>query len=343
MGNNTQHIIAYLENRLTAEERESFEALLDNSAELQQELKDICFVWETSAELKLHKQVDTLKNWDELSGRIAIDKYRKKIWYFARNIAAVLMIPLFLSTVFLFRTIRNRDKIPVQQLELTSANGLVTKVKLSDGTEVWLNSGSKLSYPQYFTGDVRRVMLSGEAYFKVEADKTNRFEVETSNDVKVAAYGTEFNVCAYEEDPFIDATLVTGNIEVAIVPGKNNDVVNISEGQQAVFDKNNNNIQIAEANLAVKTSWKDGKMVFRRTGMVEITRRLSRHFNVDIRLEGKELYHYEYSASFTNETLEDILYLLEKSAPIKCRIIYPEESGEYTYTKKTVIISMRGK
>jgi ferric-dicitrate binding protein FerR (iron transport regulator) len=336
-----QFIIDYLENALTADERRSFEASLDKSIELQQELKEIRLVWESSLELKLHRQIDSAKNWKELSKKITVDKYQKKIRRFVRNMAALLMIPLVMATVILYRATQ-RDHIPAGQIELTSANGLVTKVTLSDGTEVWLNSGSKLSYPQYFTGDIRHVLLLGEAYFKVKADRTKRFEVLTVGGLTVSAYGTEFNVCAYEEDPVVEATLISGNIEAGTsVKNGTPDLINISAGQQVRYDKNNDKLEVADVNLAVKTSWKDGKMIFRRADMTEIMRRLARHYNVDIRLEGKELYDYEYSATFTTETLEEILYLLEKSAPIKCRIIYPEQSEDYTYTRKTVIISMK--
>ncbi|MDR1098326.1 MAG: DUF4974 domain-containing protein [Tannerella sp.] len=334
-----QYIIDYLENTLSADERRSFEASLSKSVELQQELEDIRLVWESSEELKFHRQIDSAKNWKELSKKITVDRYQKKFRYFVRNMAALLMIPLVIATFTLYR---QRNHIPAGQIELTSANGLVTKVTLSDGTEVWLNSGSKLSYPQHFTGDTRNILLWGEAYFKVKADRTNRFEVLTHDGLTVSAYGTEFNVCAYEEDPVVEATLISGNIEVGTsVKNGTPDLIKISVGQQVRYDKNKDRLEVADVNLAVKTSWKDGKMIFRRADMAEITHRLARHFNVDIRLEGKELYDYEYSATFTTETLEEILYLLEKSAPIKCGVIYPEQSEDYTYTRKTVIISMK--
>ncbi|MDR0393820.1 MAG: DUF4974 domain-containing protein [Tannerella sp.] len=340
---NTQHIIDYLEDTLSADERRSFEALLDNSPELQQELKDIRFIRESFAELSFHRRIDSTKNWTELSKKIAIDKYKRKLRYFIRNAAAILVIPLIITTAVLYRAVINGENIPAGQIEITSANGLVTKMTLPDGTEVWLNSGSKLSYPQYFTGDTRSVSLSGEAYFKVEADQANRFEVLTSDGTTVNAYGTEFNVCAYEDDPTVEATLISGNIEVGIPSVKHEKpgLINIPVGQQVLYDKDNGEYEIANVNLAVKTSWKDGKMIFRRANMTEITRRLARHFNVDMCLDGGELYNYEYSATFTTETLEEILYLLEKSAPIQCEILYPERSEDYTYTRKTVLISMK--
>ncbi|MDR1116484.1 MAG: DUF4974 domain-containing protein [Tannerella sp.] len=341
----TQHIIAYLENRLSPEERKSFETLLDHSADLRREAKEIRFVWESSEELRMRKRINTAKNWSELSRRITVDRYWNRLRTFSRNAAAILAIPLIITTIALFGMLKERDNMPVEQIELTSANGLVIKTVLPDGSEVWLNSGSKLSYPQRFAGNgSRNVSLSGEAYFKVKADEANPFEVTTNDGLKVCAYGTEFNVYAYDEERTIETTLVTGSVEVASPPAKGKpDTVALSKGQQAIFNRDSGSLAKVDVNLAVKTSWKDGKTIFRRADMTEVIRRLSRQFNVDIRLEGKELYDYEYSASFTTETLDEILSLLEKSAPIKCKVIYPEQSDDYTFTKKTVIISMKRK
>ena len=97
-------------------------------------------------------------------------------------------------------------------------------------------------------------------------------------------------------------------------------------------------MQTKEASLLAETAWREGKIVFRRTPMQEVVRQLSRHFNVDIQLQGKELYEYTYSATFTTETLTEILDLLEKTAPIRCEIIHPEPTADYAFSKKKVWI-----
>ncbi|MDR2913511.1 MAG: DUF4974 domain-containing protein, partial [Tannerella sp.] len=319
----------------------AFENLLDGSEELKQTLEEVRFIWNATDELKMHKQIDAAKNWKELSRRIKVDKYKKKLWFFVRNAAALLFIPIIIISIVLFKEIQERDNVPVEQIELTSANGLVTKVILLDGSEVWLNSGSKLSYPQRFIGDTRDVFLSGEAYFKVNSNQTNRFVVSVEDGLYVSAYGTEFNVSAYKEEQTIEATLVSGNIEVGLFAGEIAGATKVLHGQQVVFNKENRQVTIADINIAVETSWKDGKMIFRRAGMKDVMRSLSRRFNVDIHLDGEELHDYEYSATFTTETLDEILYLLEKTAPIKTKIIYPEQIDDYAFTKRKVIISMR--
>lgn len=337
MAIDTQHIIAFLEKQLPENEQRLFEEQIDASVELQKEVNDIAFIWKTSSNLKMHSNVDTVKSWDRISKRIRKDKYRNKFLYFFRNAAAILLLPILLFTGFLY--FNSGKNLSVKEIQISSAYGAVTKTTLPDGTEVWLNSGSKLTYPQIFTGNKRTVHLTGEAYFKVRSDKSNRFDVVTANELVVSAYGTEFDINAYHEDNSIGVTLVKGNVEVKNIDNSINK--DVTPGQYLVYDKENKSIKIEDAHLAVKTGWVEGKMVFRRASMTEVVRRLARHFNVDIHLEGKDLYDYEYSATFTTETLNEILCLLEKTAPIKYQIIAPEQSGDYSFSKKIVIISLK--
>lgn len=336
MNINTEHIIAYFEGRLSIEERNAFESLQQTSLDFKKEVDDIRFIWETTAELKLHKQINTEQNWKKVSKQIIADKYRKKILHFIRTSAAVLLVPVLIATYSLFNTLKEWNNIPVEQVEQTTAYGLISKVTLPDGSEVWLNSGSSISYPKRFVKNKRNVQLTGEAYFKVTADKSNRFDVLTLNGLQVSAYGTEFNVKAYEDEEKIETTLAKGHVEVSEVGQPTSKT--LRPGEQVVFYKNTNRMEVEKVNLAVETSWKDGKMIFRRANMNEITQRLARHFNVDIQLEGEELYDYKYSATFTTETLNEILLLLEKTAPIKCTVIEPKQTADFTYSKRTVII-----
>lgn len=293
------------------------------------------------AELELHNQVDTAGNWKQLSGRIQRHTLRVRMGRFVCNAAAILLLPALVSTYLLFSKVNEWSNLPVEMTEICSAPGIVSRVSLPDGSEVWLNSGSSLSYPTRFTDKKREVHLVGEAYFKVKSDPSNRFDVIASDRIRVSAYGTEFNVKAYADEGNIKATLAEGHIEAS--DRESTKTYTVSPGNQIVFNTENGEIEQKEINLAVVTGWKDGKTIFRRATMSEITRRLARQFNVSIILEGEELYDYEYSATFTTESLNDILYLLEKSAPIKCRMIEPEQTEDYSYSKRTVVISILNK
>lgn len=332
----TKHIIDYLEGQLSAEENIAFERQMHSSPDFKKEVDDIRFIWETTATLKLHKQVDKQRNWKKLSRRIAFERYQKKIFHFICTSAAVLLLPVLVGTFSLLHTLREWNNLPIEQVEMKTACGLISKIVLPDSSEVWLNSGSSISYPKRFVKNKREVQLVGEAYFKVKSNPSNRFNVSTPEGLQISAYGTEFNVQAYEEDDRIETTLAKGHVEVSET-GRSYSRI-LRAGEQVVYHKNSGRMEINKANLNVETAWKEGKMIFRHADMDEVAKRLSRHFNVDIRLEGKELYDYTYSATFTTETLRDILYLLEKTAPIRCTVIEPEQRDDFAYSRRTVII-----
>lgn len=301
-----------------------------------EEDKDFQFVMELSDRLKRQREVDVERNWQQLQKRVRQETWRFRMWQFVRTAAAVLLLPLLVLSGYLYERLDFWRNIPVKSIELTAAYGVVSKVVLPDGSEVWLNSGSKLVYPERFVGDNREVYLSGEAYFKVESDPEHRFDVCTSEGVTVSAFGTEFNVEAYQEDSQICATLAKGNISVG--QGESPDNRILKPGEQAVFDKQKRQLCLQPANLLAVTAWKEGKLVFRRTPMAEVAKQLSRRFHVDIQLEGETLFGYSYSATFTTETLDEILSLLEKTAPIRSEVIEPEQQSDLAFSRKKIVI-----
>lgn len=304
--------------------------------DIEQQNKDIEFILELTDRLKKQRQISVDENWTELHSRINREKYRDRFFTIVRRAAAILILPTLALSGYMYYELDHLKKQPIEQIELQTAYGVVSRVVLSDGTEVMLNSGSKLTYPERFVGGKRQVHLSGEAYFKVESDPDNRFEVLTSEGVTVSAYGTEFNVKSYDDDDEIEATLTRGKVEVEYSGSDINQDLN--PGEQAVFNKDMKNIKLYTVNLLTETSWKDGKIIFRRTPMEDVAKKLSRHFNVDIILKGEKVYDYAYSATFTTETLSEILSLLEKTAPIKCEIVEPKQNSSLVYSRKQIII-----
>ncbi|MDR1682145.1 MAG: FecR family protein, partial [Candidatus Symbiothrix sp.] len=164
--------------------------------------------------LQLHNESDVEARWQQLHKRIVALRFRQNIFRFVRNAAAVLLLPALIA---LFHVSRQSSALsPVAQIEINAAYGQISQVDLPDGSKVWLNSGSKLTYPQRFTDNTRQVALIGEAYFKVQADKQHRFEVALPDGLIAGAYGTEFNISTYPDDPKAEITLVSGRLAVNI-------------------------------------------------------------------------------------------------------------------------------
>jgi ferric-dicitrate binding protein FerR (iron transport regulator) len=302
----------------------------DNETDLQR-------IREWSDTLKLNQEIDVSGHWEKLVRKITLLRFRRKVFLYSRNAAAVLLLPVIAASFFLFS--KQNPNASIENVELWAAYGQITKVTLPDSSEVWLNSGSKLIYPQRFTEDKRTVQLIGEAFFKVSADKEHRFDVLLPEGVVVSAYGTSFNIGDYEEDGCIDMTLNTGQIEI-LSPDSENPMV-LQPGQRARYSKKDKLMNISDVDLSAETAWKEGKIIFRRASMDEIVKQLSRRFNVDIKLNDKELNDYEYSATFTVESINEILSLLEKSAPIQYKIIEPRQESDMSFSKRTVIIQRK--
>ncbi|SFU41677.1 FecR family protein [Porphyromonadaceae bacterium KHP3R9] len=281
-------------------------------------------------------KIDSAADWERVRRRIAIDRNRRLLFNFLRNTAAVLF-PLLLIYQFVFVPISSKSNEVIETITITSAPGMVTKTILPDGSEVWLNAMSSLTYPLRFTKKERTVQLSGEAYFKVVSDERHRFNVKTPQEMVVSAYGTEFNVNAYESETNCEVTLASGQVEVSSNAGSKATEVLMSD-EKAILHVSSGNIHVVSADTYVETAWKDGKMVFRREKLDKIVARLSRKFGVDIVLDGDRLKEYEYTATFTDETLEDILDLLKRSAPITYTIHKQKQLDNDTFTRREIII-----
>jgi ferric-dicitrate binding protein FerR (iron transport regulator) len=170
---------------------------------------------------------------------------------------------------------KNEGSYHPQQNILTVPRGAQYKVVLADGTKVWLNAESSLTYPTAFTGNERKVTLTGEGYFEVTKNKEKPFIVESSgNQIKVL--GTQFNINSYADENIFAATLVEGSVQIS-----RGDILKILKpGEQARVTAGK--IDIAPVNTAEATGWKDGEFVFRDAAVPSIVKQLARWYNLDI-------------------------------------------------------------
>ncbi|APU11135.1 anti-FecI sigma factor FecR [Cellulophaga geojensis KL-A] len=196
---------------------------------------------------------------------------------------------------------------------LTVPRGGQFSIQLADGTKVWLNSDSKLKYPESFAeGEPRSVeLLYGEAYFDVSpstAHKGTKFNVLHKYQ-NIEVLGTEFNVKAYTDDANLFTTLVEGKVALQkkgyssyLTPGYQS-ITNINEG-----------FTIQKVDVAAEVSWRKGLFTFKRESLKEIMKTLSRWYNVDVVIVNKELENIEFKGVFRkNQTIEEILTLIQNT------------------------------
>jgi transmembrane sensor len=165
---------------------------------------------------------------------------------------------------------------------VTTPNGGQWQVHLSDGTKVWLNSASSLTYPSSFDKQKdRRVQLTGEAYFEVAKDKAHPFIVLTDQQ-EVEVLGTHFNINSYNDEPAVKTTLLEGSVKVITKTSQN--IKFLSPGQQAVLA--NNILVVGQANMEEAVAWKNGYFRFNDEDIQSIMRKLSRWYNIDVVYQG---------------------------------------------------------
>ena len=191
---------------------------------------------------------------------------------------------------------------------LTVPYGKRFDIVLSDGTQVVLNSGTSIKYPvQFINGSERQVFLNGEAFFNVAKDKLHPFIVNADS-LSVRVLGTKFNLSSYPEDQFVNTTLVEGS--VLVYDSKNtfesSEVSPLEPGYKAEWNKDNGQISIEEADIAMHTDWLNGKIILRHVPFKNIVKKLERHYNVVITNRNLKLEEELFTASFDIETIEQV-------------------------------------
>lgn len=211
----------------------------------------------------------------------------------------------------------------LQQHELIVPRGGEYQLVLSDGTKVWLNASSRLSFPQSFLEKERRVKLSGEAFFEVARDVHRPFIVETSKmDVKVL--GTRFNINAYEENREVYTTLVSGSVDIF---SNKNLPLRLMPGEQAYSQSGRVEKKEVEAHLY--TSWVDGKFIFRDTDLAEIAKQISRWYDVDIFFANERVKKIRFTGAIVKfKPMEELIGMIESTSSVR-----------FSVKKGTIVIS----
>lgn len=198
------------------------------------------------------------------------------------------------------------DKEEIGMNTLIVPKGTFYHLILSEGTKVWLNSDSRITYPISFSGDNREVELEGEAFFDVAEDMERPFRVKTKA-LQVQVLGTGFNVNAYGDDGREFVALERGKVKVSDAAGKDVLVLNPGEVAESVEKQGNVRVQLSKVTLQEQIAWKDGMFCFRRMPLPEILKQIARYYNVRFvgsEGMGRDVYSGDVSR---NVTLEELL------------------------------------
>jgi len=202
--------------------------------------------------------------------------------------------------------------------DVVTQKGQRSLITLNDGTKVWMNNDSRLTYPNSFEGQpLREVSLEGEAFFDVAENKAQPFIVHTA-DIDVKVLGTAFNVRSYQ-DQNVETTLVRGKVNIAST-GQQARVVTMLPNQRVVYEKNSQQLLLENrVNTEKYTAWREGRLIFEDQPLSEIVQALERWYNVTIRVEDTGSLGCRFSAHIDNKSLEEVLELFKASENIDYR------------------------
>lgn len=343
-------LIGQLREELTPKEQSELFAWVYESPQHKQlfyELKDI---WDSSRIVQPknieRQQEEWAKLWTE------IEKLEKKTntskgFLWSRNLREVYKIAAILLVAFgaSWFLLNQFQKDTYNTLEVPY--GARTNITLTDGTQVWLNSGTTFKYPANLNQKDVEVFLEGEAFFEVAHLKNRKFNVKTST-INIQVLGTSFNVKSYTDDDQIETTLVNGSIRIdGQLDNKTiKEPILLKPNQQATFIKGTTNFQITriaekqqeEDSLSVQepivasksktsltifekvkvedyTSWKDHVLVFKSERLENLTKQMERWYDVKIEIKDESLKSSRYTGTFENETIEQAIEALSLSMP----------------------------
>ncbi|MBS1606638.1 MAG: FecR family protein [Bacteroidetes bacterium] len=242
-----------------------------------------------------------------------------------------------LPGIFFSAAPRDRGEDPKTISRIYTPAGSKTSVVLPDGTEVWLNSYSTLTYSTAeFNSGRREVTLVGEALFSVKHDSLHRFLVHTKS-FDVTDLGTVFNISAYPEDKRAQASLISGSIEV-ITRGEHSKKIKLVPNQRFVVENESRSVMVKagpvktvveptvrtivvnpQIPVVPDTAWMVNKLIFTEENFYDLALRMQRRYNVEFVFESEKARTYTFTGRFEEEDVEDALKELQVIAPFSYR------------------------
>lgn len=243
-----------------------------------------------------------------------------------RVVAAVLIPFLVLAGAFTFVANRSGVFQSEDMAEFVVPYGEQLNVVLQDGTQVQLNSGSRLQYPKTFGFFNRKVKLSGEAYFSVAKEMTRPFEVDLK-DIKVKVTGTHFNAKNYPDDRIIRVALEEGSVNIV---NKTEKTYPMKAGESVEFDRITGVCKITlSPDMTLHTAWRTKSLNFYRTPLRDIIKTLERQYEVQFDTADSALLNYRFSISTSKININEVLNDLEKVSKVRFKL---NEDSKYTIT-----------
>lgn len=327
-------LLRYFSGDASQEEIKEIEQWIEESLENGKIAKDVYAIYLASDALHTIRQTNTATALKETWQRTKKRNISLLSW--VQRIAAILLIPLLIS--FAYYVTR---KEPVQYVEYRTNPGMIAKVELPDGSNVWLNSSSWVRHPQQFTDGAREVEIEGEAYFEVEKDENKRFIVNTPADLQVEVLGTEFNIEAYPGEPEVKTTLVSGSVKLSFRDSQNRKKERtLKPDEEFTYNTKTKGEVIDQPYIPTLTAWKDGRVILKNTPFEETLKILNKRFNVEFVVKNAKLYDNYFTYTSDSQQLSLFLDAFKISSGIQYRFVEPDKPVSGTAVSPKSIVEL---
>lgn len=328
---------------LSAEEQNQLDNWLSKSEVNRKEADVLKKTWEFSSHFSKDLEVNLDAEFAHLQNRIDADEIenvkeaivktipiaRKNTWWKPLSVAATVL--LLAGAFFIF----NQNTETVEMLTMETLKGEMKEVALADGSKVWLNEKSKLTYPDAMNGDERRVVLTGEAFFDITKNPSKPFIIDT-RDAEVKVLGTSFEVRAMDDEIRTEVVVKTGKVSL----GKKNDLkpIELTANQKGIYNKQSGKKMSFDVKNLNSISWQSQTLDFDDILLEKVLTDIENHFDIKVTLENQDLLKCKVNGIFPNAKKQYVLKVI--SSVFKMNVIktkdktYRLEGGECQMTSE---------
>jgi len=303
-----------------SEEKEEFYGHLKENKEEEELYYEVKSLWIKTSIPKNEAKVDA--EFENLWKKIANPK-KKTAYTIGKRIlqyAAMVVFILSIGGMAGYFLSKNAFVVPDSGVQkFTAMKGSVSIIELADGTKVWLNSGTKLTYHEDLKNKQRLAELNGEAYFEVKHRDGFPLMVKVDQ-IVVRDLGTTFNIKAYPEDQIVETSLVEGKADILSLNGKV--ILDLKPGESAVYSTAERKIEVRSITENVLSAWRDGKFVIRDQRLEDIFNEISRWYDVEFEFKNNALRDYRYTGNIRKSTTAlHVLKMLKLTTRFNYQII----------------------
>ena len=338
-------IIKFLAREISDNELVRLKTWLELDSENRRIFNQENEIWQEASFQTKFENYKTDSTWLSISNRLGIGKNNlKSVTVFRKNNFRVIIAAASIAFLIAVGAIslwisskKSSELLAFSSTTIETKAGEKAHVILSDSSEIILNSDSRVQYIGNYNLIDRKVKLAGEAFFDVSTNPDKPFVVQLDN-MSISAKGTRFNVFSFANENRVETTLEEGVIKVTV---KGKEPISVRAGQQVIYFVNTGEVRVINVNTDTYTSWKENMLRFNDTPLEEVLRRIGRKYNVTFEVANRDLLDLKYTATFIDESIEEVMQMLKTVTPITYKIHYRTSVNDKQYLKPRIVVWKR--